>query len=119
MARVDPAADQVERQEDDLLAARDFLAQRRVVGDVEVGGVDVHETISGSTARSARSVSHDAAAQARACTATKPRQPRRYGGHQPSLPQYQAVMRGSFSGVYQRTRAAEALRHAPRAYSAT
>ena len=28
-----------------------------------------------------------------------PRQPRQYGGHQPSLPQYQAVTRGSLSGV--------------------
>ena len=37
-------------------------------------------------------------------TRAKPRHPLQYGGHQPNLPQYQAVIRGSLSGVYQLTR---------------
>ena len=51
-------------------------------------------------------------------SATKPDQLRRKGGHQPRRPQYQPVMRGSFSGVYHVIRPLK--RSASRAaYSAT
>jgi len=59
---------------------------------------------SGAVQPAAGKANEYATAVAAIMTETNPHQPRRKGGHQPSLPQYQAVMRGSFSGVYQKTR---------------
>ena len=113
---VHPTADEVERQKDDLLAAGRLVREARIGGFIKVGRIDMNGNDRRVDCFETRT-SHDAAATA-IMTETKPASRAGKAATSRALPQYQAVMRGSFSGVNTRIHgpgsARRGGRHSPR-----
>lgn len=97
---VHPPGNQVQRQEHDAPPQQRLPFQRRLGGFVQVGRIHVirHDLRIDRPQRRHRRLD---AARHRQHHRDETAPAARIGRHQPSRPQYQAVMRGSFNGVYE------------------